>query len=493
MQLYGDVTLAIDAFSFRTFSGDPLGRFCNYKAAAREMDLILTEDYNDYEFVADDESREINPMSDESISENEIFYTSGFIYMMIPLKSSDPSKIVHIELAPNGSYNSAIDSIAERIKSNLKEIGLNTLFHATDGDKGTNQKHETFFDKYLVSKGKLNLISFEKLISDIYLDVNQNGESIPISDPFHLFKCSRGRLIDYKIQLFPNGKIINRKLIEKVLQLGQPLKDQSQLSRMRDSYVILMYNFENVIKLLEVGMGNAVLLFFAYSCITTSIFCSNITFDFRMSLIETAYVFFVQLYGNFGELHQCGVKERGGQDSDILTFAESNSVKRIINTIIALGIAIYFGPDNLRVDSVGSHLVENSIGNARAISSDPRWSRILATFAYSELKKRLASKLGIQLYISKRVNDGGIKLAPDHEGMISRPSWWNPYDLFEIFKSICIPGFETSHAKELLILMDGLRHISEKTKIKTINSSEVSGSQIIARLLKFKLDSNESF
>lgn len=67
-----------------------LGRFSNYKDAAKEMDLILYVDYNDYEFVADDEIRKLNPSGDESISVKEIFYTSGFIFMMILLKSSDP-------------------------------------------------------------------------------------------------------------------------------------------------------------------------------------------------------------------------------------------------------------------------------------------------------------------------------------------------------------------------------------------------------------------
>lgn len=211
----------------------------------------------------------------------------------------------------------------------------------------------------------------------------------------------------------------------------------------------------------------------------------------RMSLLETAYEMFFDLAYNIIKLHEKGINQRGGKNIDIITFTEFHYAKRTLNTIVALGVAVRFGPPDLRMDAIGSHLVENSIGLARSSSFDPRWTRILRSFTNSELKKQLAQKLGITLYIPKRINEGGCKLQEDEESMIDRPPWWNSYNIFEILKSVCIPGFENTHLDELERLIPYIKEIAQITNVKTINSSEVAGSQITARLLKFKSNLND--
>ena len=75
--------------------------------------------------------------------------------------------------------------------------------------------------------------------------------------------------------------------------------------------------------------------------------------------------------------------------------------------------------------------------------------------------------------------------------MIDRPPWWNSYNIFEILKSVCIPRFKNTHLDELERLIPYIKEIAQITNVKTINSSEVAGSQIIARLLKFKSNLND--
>lgn len=205
-----------------------------------------------------------------------------------------------------------------------------------------------------------------------------------------------------------------------------------------------------------------------------------------MCLLETAYFFFSKFFCNFEELKKNSVNERGGKDSESLTYLETHYVIRTINTIIALGIAFQFGPPDLRTDAVGTHIVENQIGVARSTSTDPRWSRILSSFAYGHLRKILSEKLGLKLYVSKRVNDGGFKLHDDDENMAQKPDWWDPFMLYDLFMSFSVSGFEEAHPHERDTLIAELKKLANDTKIKIVNSSEVAGSQIIARLLKFK-------
>ena len=120
----------------------------------------------------------------------------------------------------------------------------------------------------------------------------------------------------------------------------------------------------------------------------------------------------------------------------LLAFFErgGKTITQSINLIVAIGVALMFGPDNLRMDSLGTHLVENTIGIARSASFDPRWPVILSSFAHAELRKQLADKLGLTLHVSKRINQGGCKLENDDPSKIKTPEWWNSYDITHFFK-----------------------------------------------------------
>lgn len=159
---------------------------------------------------------------------------------------------------------------------------------------------------------------------------------------------------------------------------------------MRDSLPLQLLTFSNIIKLIENNHVNAAILFFPYACMITSIFCPNVSFAFLLDLIEISYYFSNKLFCFFDQLKSEGVSERGGKRSKVLTFLETHYAKRTINTLISLGMVLLFCPDDLRMDSIGTHLVENSIGIARSASFDLRRTRILTSFSYIEFRKKLA-------------------------------------------------------------------------------------------------------
>lgn len=501
LDFQGDCTLAIDAFSFRTFSGTVFGT----STSNTSLNSNITKDTQSESSNQDEEEteEEMEEEIDEEISneslndnpsvnieteaeENNKDFSNGFIFLLIPLSSSIPAKIIHIAIANSGSYNDEINKIADFIKDKLREAGINPLFQATDGDRGVSHLHNDFFDFFMADKGRIHFKDFRTLLSNVYLETISRKQTIPVSDPLHLLKTFRGRLINYCIKILPNGKVIDCNQIEQILQLGAPLCDKSHLSRMRDSFPLQILTFTNIIKLIKNKQGSAAMLFFPYTCLITTIFCENISFEFRLELLEISYYFFSMLFCHFQKLKEEGISERGGQGSPLLTFIETHYLIRLINTIISLGVSFVFGPEDLRADSIGTHLVENAIGIARSNSFDPRWCRILTSFALSELRKMLAKKLGIKLYIQKRVNDGGCKIHSDNEDMIKKPDWWYPTILYDVFESLSIDGFEESHPHEVSQLIVDLENLAKHTNIKTVNSSEVAGSQIIARLLKFK-------
>lgn len=88
---------------------------------------------------------------------------------------------------------------------------------------------------------------------------------------------------------------------------------------------------------------------------------------------------------------------------------------RILNTLVATALSLIFSSDFVRTDGCGTHLVENQIGIARDNSNDPRWKRILAAFSHAILRKKLANKHGLTLYVPGRINDWGVKIDEQSE------------------------------------------------------------------------------
>lgn len=80
----------------------------------------------------------------------------------------------------------------------------------------------------------------------------------------------------------------------------------------------------------------------------------------------------------------------------------------MMHACIALGTAIIFGPRHLHFASIGTHLLENSIGIGRRASNNTEYSRI--AFANCEMRKTLAGDSGVSLCVSRSVNDSGAKI-----------------------------------------------------------------------------------
>ena len=146
------------------------------------------------------------------------------------------------------------------------------------------------------------------------------------------------------------------------------------------------------------------------------------------------------------------------------------------------------------MDAIGTHLVENAIGIARSTSFDPRFSRILATYAAAELRKEIASKCGLRLYIHNRINAGGCKTNNTYES-IDLPEDWRVEWIMQMFLGSCDPDFTSHFEQERSAFLEQLNFIAHYTKTKYINNSEVANSQILARLIAFgskhKIDTND--
>ena len=223
---------------------------------------------------------------DRTIPQSQVELRYGFIMMLIPLDYRLPAKIVHLATSPAGSYSKDIGLIVDQVRQACNAAGLRVWFKATDGDPGVSQEHEAFYEHHVCGRDG----RFASLVDKTHTWLRSDNSSyIPIADPLHVLKNIRSRLITYPIQLYPNSRTSEISEMREILKIGPALSDESQIGKMRDSYVTQLFTFENVQRLLRKGQYVHGFLILPFACWTTILFCPRISLKLRLFLVELAY------------------------------------------------------------------------------------------------------------------------------------------------------------------------------------------------------------
>ena len=210
---------------------------------------------------------------------------------------------------------------------------------------------------------------------------------------------------------------------EEILQVGLALSDKSQIGKMRDFYPLELFTTSNVIKLLEAELYADAFFFVPHTLLLLAIRVPFFTSDFRLKLLAASYLLFYEVYVDVssqapssvqlpGVCQSLNVTQRDTSESDMVTFAEVSALKRILCTLLAIGSALQIHPDNLRTDSLGTHIVEQKIGQGRE-DCDSRWERILSRFSRNALRSVFLELDGIEMSVPGRLKTAGCRVTPD--------------------------------------------------------------------------------
>ena len=104
--------------------------------------------------------------------------------------------------------------------------------------------------------------------------------------------------------------------------------------------------------------------------------------------------------------------QRPQADRNLVTFAEVSTLQRIFCTIVSYAAGFQLFPDGLRTDALGTHIVEEKIGQARQ-GMDNRWTRILSVISRNLVRSLMLAADGTDLHSSARLKTAGCCL-DDH-------------------------------------------------------------------------------
>lgn len=530
-------TIGVDAFAFRLFLRQiaSISTIKEALAADKIHDLgPLLEDRNLIRAINDLEEDDVvgddvnmttlEPQAPRAIEKLFDVYNHCFIYVLIPLDNSMPPLPLHLSPSSSGAARPQHLQIMHDLTKLCENYNIEVVYSSADGDAGWNIKFHEMFEIIMPHIDK----RLPDMAGDIRKECWNNGIHMATTDLLHFLKRARGRYIDNTISVCVNEiSKTNYACACKVLRVGLALSDKSQLGRMRDFYPLELFTVKNVIKLIECKCFADAFYFFPFALLLLVIRVPFFRSDFRLHLLETAFVLFRHVYydvlastqkkadeddSSEQEKGDCDEQEKGDCDEQekgdcdekervvqrprggyrLVTFAELGALERIICTIVSYASAFQTHPATLRTDALGTHIVEQKIGQARH-GMDNRWSRILSVLTQSVLRSVMLGIDGIELHSPGRVKTAGCCLDGDADFYIEN---FDPLFVSQVFTHMPFKSarladdFEESLSVVLswLKMIDGVMSVRESEIAQVWLPSPAANSGIMARLLRSQIN-----
>ena len=300
---------------------------------------------------------------------------------------------------------------------------------AADGDRGWNSRFRDVC-KELQSVRYQDIGNF---CLEVYNRCRAPGIQLAITDPLHYMKAARSRYINNVI-VVTKGDLTSTADVakaERVLKVGLALSDKSHLGKMRDFYPLALFTLRNVLKLLNKRLYADAFYFVFRALLLLVIRVPFFNMRFRMKLLSVTYSLFYEVFTDvISEISEPTetieptespstqpadppkVHQRRFEPTDLVTFGESSTLMRMLCTIVSLGSAFVLQPENLRTDSLGTHIVEQGIGEGRE-DGDSWWERLLSRFTRNAFKTLCLEIDGTPMNVSGRLETAGCRLTSD--------------------------------------------------------------------------------
>ena len=424
-------TLGVDAFAFRLFLRQ-LASITNIRKKLsqnqlRQLGPLLedrrlieaVEEISSDEFDDDyDDFDESSPVTEEEMNDLFASYNSCFLYVLMPLNSNIPCFPLHLAPASHGMAQQEQVDVLNQLTSICQTYNIDVRYMSVDGDRGW---HDKFADMMDVIQSKPRKGSMIQWALDVYGECFEKGVQLAVTDLLHAVKCARGRYIDHGISVISTCSTANTnyEAVRNLLDLGMALYDKSQLGRMRDCYPLEMFTPGNVTKLLKHKYFPDAVYFAPFTLLLVCIRVPFLRMDFRLKLLNLSFLLFSEMSQDLNrrqsvprEENSPKVAQRGGKNTDMVTYAERYAFDRLLCTIISYCCAFQMSSEMLRTDALGTHIVEQMIGQGRH-ARDSRWQKILATFTQSVLRTTFLATDGVDVSNRGRLKTAGTRLVED--------------------------------------------------------------------------------
>lgn len=328
-----------------------------------------------------------------------------YAFQMLPLKSKLPPAVFHLMECKNGPSNANVVKAFDDIIKYLKEIGFIVKYRATDGDISFDFVHDDFFEKYIEPNLDKTFDELVKLCS--------SAETIPLSDLLHLLKAARAKIINHLVMIdIPELKCLNTQLFADATNLGPVFNDRNSSGAMKDDYIFQLFSWFTFVEVMRKGRYDAAFYLLPYIYVLEAVRSPVLSLKNRIEFLKAAYSIFLEHYNLITQAPKNDLFQQRFHKNCIGTFyADKIFLRRMLNTIIGITVALYNCEDDLPMQRLSSHDSELFFGYMRFFSFfDHTYSNAVRAAVRSIILRKYSHDVNYPIYVSKRENNAGIIL-----------------------------------------------------------------------------------
>ena len=424
--------------------------------------------------------------------------TDSFVYQYQPINALKKSIVIFVEPSTQGKATSReIDRLSE-IADCLEDAGMRVQGFSFDGDSTYLQLHRQFFMSY-----------YSQVVSDPdFSNFSIGDERTVVSDPLHLLKRARYRLVGSKVHCgFDNtsDSLISVDHLAEQFDLPSVVFSDDKFTKMHDSLATRLFSLKNLAILLE-NRNFSVLSFFLPMCLlTASLQEPTLSVQERLYMLELGFFYMISYYGCSQEVHGPLGQRKSHGEKHIRAF-DMTFVMEYCNTVFTIIRVLRNVNGTIALNRIGSNPVEHLFGlvrmKSRSVHTFDRMTRVLSKVV---VYKKVLNAIGENHQIDKRVayfaqDVDNIPSKLVDRSSAARDTAFSLHCVFGLLITVrnmmvwdSISAFElsTDQFENLRTTILHMARASEhKRKTQSISSSSVSpssGTQILSRIAHRKV------
>ena len=423
-------TLAIDAISITPTHLQNYKKAIGSVSAALDKQIMFTKTNMSIEQRKEfEESMKSTDGSEESALAK---INSAFIFYLEPHDPTLPCLPLHIYLKRGGSANEVVRKLIDKTIEQIEKDNFIQVDNiSSDGDIGHQFMYERTMKELLKLDSKL---SRDIITSWKFFDIKY----VATADLMHLFKVMRTKCLQYDMNIFPDT-VTNISMAETILNCfreGKEIRDLSPLGKMRDSYALLFFSFENLANTISTGSFNEMLIVLPWTCFVNAVTNSALSINSAIKLLEIAYEFMLKFLNILTIPHSTWIETEQTMrcKQKYITVMPVSMLKRVIPTLAALIANLkHYVKINLEneIEGIPEHIVKRfrnmkDFGSERLTTHpEENYNGFLREESYGKdtpqsvihiaakatISKNLMIKHNVNIHKRSRANAGGLKVS----------------------------------------------------------------------------------
>lgn len=348
---------------------------------------------------------------------NEAF-AAAFVFQLQPLSPNYPNLILNV--APHIHGKASVNQVSSLhyFRNFLKNNKITIKGYAFDGDSAYSELHEEYFYHFAE-----RVLDAENAFS-----VSPKDHLRIISDPLHIFKRARYRLLKIKsgtaiiAGFSTDSPKIDLEAIQQTLKLAPVVFLDAQMTKMHDSLPIALFSTKSFLQLIKTDNYPAILYFFPWVLFLAAISNTNLSANIRYDLMEIVLYYLLFYISNLIACYPSisdKISQKKSAGKPMMVLFNEELVIETCNSIHSTMMLMRTSKIPLKLERVSSTPLEHSFGKVRFKAGHIQtFEKIMKGFSTDFIKATIKS---IDQKIRGRVSDFGeiVEVMDSYENTFS--------------------------------------------------------------------------